>query len=77
VQSLHDSAANLGPAIVQNPIEVFEQPLGELLKSGQTLPPQLVDPPPQVVENAALIALVPSLSKLFLQQVSSVTRVTG
>jgi len=38
VDRFYDSEANLGPAVVQNPFEVFEQHVRELLKGGQSLP---------------------------------------
>src|SRR5205807_1296340 len=69
VDSLDDSEANFGAAVVQNPIEVFEQHLGKLLKRGQTLPPQLVHPLPEIVEHGPLIAVVPESFQALLQQV--------
>jgi len=51
---------------VQNPIEVFEQHLGELLKGGQSLPAQLLYPLFEVVEHGPFIAVVPkSFQALF------------
>ena len=38
IDSFHHAKADFGPAIVQNPFQVFEQHLRELLKGGQALP---------------------------------------
>src|SRR5215471_10086571 len=56
---LDDSEAHLGPAIIHNSVEVLDQRLGEFLKRGQTLPPQLIDPLPQIIEHRSLVAVIP------------------
>ena len=59
VDGFDNSEAHFGSAIVQNAVEVLDQHLGELLKGGQSLPPQLIYPLPQVVDHSPAAKLHP------------------
>jgi hypothetical protein len=48
---------------------VPEQHLGQFLKRWQPLPPQLIGPPPQIVEHLSFLAVVPQLFETLLEQV--------
>src|SRR5205823_10363831 len=70
VDRFHDAEANFGPAVVENPIDVFDQRGGQLLKRGQALPSQLIHPLPQVVHHSLFVTVVPELFEAFLEHIS-------
>src|SRR5258708_2507072 len=68
VDRLDDSEAYFGPAIVENPVEVLEQHVGEFLERGQALPPQLIHPLLKIVDHRSLVAVVPQLFQTLFEQ---------
>ena len=60
---------SFGPAVVEYPVDVFDQRGGQLLKWGQALPSQLVHPLPQVVHHGPFVTIVPEFFEAFLEHV--------
>jgi hypothetical protein len=44
IDGLDYSEANLGPAVIQNALQMFQQRVGQLLERSQSLPLQLIHP---------------------------------
>src|ERR1700730_4832298 len=68
--SLDHAEANFGPAVVQDPLQMLYQHVGEFLEVSEPLPPQLVHPFLQVVEHRAFVAIVPELLQGLFENVS-------
>jgi hypothetical protein len=57
---------HLNPAVVQDPIEMIDQHVGQFLHRSQTLPAQLIDPTVQIAHHGAFVGIVPQMPQAFL-----------
>ena len=70
IDRLDDSEADLGPAIVQNALQMLHQHVSQLLERDQPLPFELLDPLLGVVlEHGPGVAVIPQSLQAFFQQV--------
>src|ERR1035441_596526 len=51
--------SDLGPAVVQDSLQMAKQHVGQLLHGLEPLPAQLIDPALQVAHHSSLVAIAP------------------
>ena len=69
VHGFHDPQRDLGPAVVQDAVQVIQDHQGEFLKGPQALPPQLIDPGLEVAQHGSFVAVEPETRQAFLEQI--------
>ena len=69
VDGFHHTEAYFGTAVVQNPVQVIDQHVGEFLKGRQPLPSQFIDPALQIAKHRSFIAVGPQPLQAFLEKV--------
>src|SRR6266550_1952772 len=66
VDGFHYSEAYFGPTVVEDSVQVIQQHVGEVLKSYQPLPSQLIDPTLEIAQHGSFIAVGPQPLQTFL-----------
>ena len=66
VDGFHHTETYFGAAVIQDPIQVIQQHLGQFLKGRQPLPSQFIDPALQVAQHRSFIAVGPQSLQAFL-----------
>src|SRR5580658_6368350 len=69
IESFYHPEANLGPTVVQDAVQMFQQRFSQFLKRDQPLPLQLIHPFRQIVEHGSFVAVVPQPLQTFFEQV--------
>src|SRR5579863_8572249 len=69
VDSFHDTQRDLGPAVVQDAIDMIEQRSRQLPERLQTLPAKLIDPILQIPDHGPLVPVVPQPVQTLLEQI--------